>query len=479
MTTLSRTRRSTIGPSGMIKARWKELKKQLRAQSEILKLLCEVLSHRIAVGEAKNKPENASREVNNSMLASDNGKVFCEVVGQFLKSDKELKEMEKNVMDAKRTAANAVSDSEQVLPEAVTMDKVVKDVVTRLRGDYLTLVRKFPMTSNLDGAAGGASEASVAANASVRTATGASTTTSAVEKDFGTQRELLKFVQTQLANMSNAAGTKDSDVTFEACDNSVSELLKKKSTEAICRIAEFNMTLLHELNITLQEIGSTANAIARNLSDIGSKVKEANSSAHDASLLAKQATENVKKTIARVQSGVVANVCGTLSELRAMDNKSGAFSPRAANTGTNISEWVARVDAIAKESDGLVDLSGSVEGAFATAGKRLEVLKRVLHRADEQRGKVVGELAGSVAVGESSGNDAAQVNTTLRGVLVNATSRVSAEFSKDACKASLMSESLKLLSNMTNYTATMNSLQVAEQLTVLPRWTRRWRRRSE
>ncbi|KAH8612207.1 hypothetical protein ERJ75_000913200 [Trypanosoma vivax] len=176
--------------------------------------------------------------------------------------------------------------------------------------------------------------------------------------------------------MSNAAGTKDSDVTFEACDNSVSELLKKKSTEAICRIAEFNMTLLHELNITLQEIGSTANAIARNLSDIGSKVKEANSSAHDASLLAKQATENVKKTIARVQSGVVANVCGTLSELRAMDNKSGAFSPRAANTGTNISEWVARVDAIAKESDGLVDLSGSVEGAFATAGKRLEVLKR-------------------------------------------------------------------------------------------------------
>ncbi|KAH8612228.1 hypothetical protein ERJ75_000910900 [Trypanosoma vivax] len=298
MTTLSRTRRSTIGPSGMIKARWKELKKQLRAQSEILKLLCEVLSHRIAVGEAKNKPENASREVNNSMLASDNGKVFCEVVGQFLKSDKELKEMEKNVMDAKRTAANAVSDSEQVLPEAVTMDKVVKDVVTRLRGDYLTLVRKFPMTSNLDGAAGGASEASVAANASVRTATGASTTTSAVEKDFGTQRELLKFVQTQLTNMSNAAGTKDSDVTFEACDNSVSELLKKKSTEAICRIAEFNMTLLHELNITLQEIGSTANAIARNLSDIGSKVKEANSSAHDASLLAKQATENVKKTTA-------------------------------------------------------------------------------------------------------------------------------------------------------------------------------------
>ncbi|KAH8615372.1 hypothetical protein ERJ75_000593700 [Trypanosoma vivax] len=84
------------------------------------------------------------------MLASDNGKVFCEVVGQFLKSDKELKEMEKNVMDAKRTAANAVSDSEQVLPEAVTMDKVVKDVVTRLRGDYLTLVRKFPMTSNLE-----------------------------------------------------------------------------------------------------------------------------------------------------------------------------------------------------------------------------------------------------------------------------------------------------------------------------------------
>ncbi|KAH8612243.1 hypothetical protein ERJ75_000912700 [Trypanosoma vivax] len=161
------------------------------------------------------------------------------------------------------------------------------------------------MTSNLDGAAGGASEAQSAGNASVRTATGASTTTSAVEKDFGTQRELLKFVQTQLTNMSNAAGTKDSDVAFEACDNSVSELLKKKSTEAICRIAEFNMTLLHELNITLQEIGSTANAIARNLSDIGSKVKEANSSAHDASLLAKQAIENVKKTTAEFVSGVL------------------------------------------------------------------------------------------------------------------------------------------------------------------------------
>ncbi|CCD21004.1 hypothetical protein, conserved in T. vivax [Trypanosoma vivax Y486] len=264
--------------------------------------------------------------------------------------------------------------------------------------------------------------------------------------------------------MSDAGGTKVSKATFEACNDSVQRILKNKWSDAIRRIAKFNTSLLRELNNTLLEISSTTNTVGNNLSGVNSKVKEVNSSAHDASLLAKQATENVKQTIVKVLSDVVAKLCAALSELRVLHDKSEAFSAHAANASVNISEWVARIDATARESDALVDLPTSVEDAFATAEKRLEVVKRVLHRADEQRGKMVGELAASAVVAEHSRNGAAQVNKTLRDVLTNITSTASETFSKDVCNASLMSESLKLLSNMTNHTAVMSSLKVVAQL---------------
>ncbi|CCD21149.1 hypothetical protein, conserved in T.vivax [Trypanosoma vivax Y486] len=264
--------------------------------------------------------------------------------------------------------------------------------------------------------------------------------------------------------MSAAAGNKISSATFEACNDGVSQILKSKSSDAIRHIAKFNMSLLSKLNVTLQEIGSTTDVIERNLSGVNKQVREAQSSAREASLLAKQATENVKQTIVKVLSGVVAKLCAALSELRALHDKSEAFSARAANASANISEWLVRIDTTAKESDALVDLSTSVEDAFATAEKRLEVVKRVLHRADEQRGKVAGELAASAVVAERNSNGASQVNKTLWDVLANITSRVSATFSKDVCNASLMSESLKLLGNMTDHTAVMSSLHVVAQL---------------
>ncbi|KAG8342214.1 hypothetical protein TRVL_06960 [Trypanosoma vivax] len=263
--------------------------------------------------------------------------------------------------------------------------------------------------------------------------------------------------------MNAVTGNKISNETFEACNSSVSEILKKKSSEAIRHIAEFNMSLLSKLNASLQEIGSTADVIERKLSGVNSKVKVANSSAREASLFAKQATENVKQTIVKVLSGVVAEFCATLNELRALHDKSEAFSAHAASASANISEWLARVDAIAKESDALVDLSGSVEDAFATAEKRLAVLRQVLHRADERYDKVVGELADSAVVAEHSNGDSL-VNKTLRDVLLNITSRVSVTFSRGVCSASLMSESLKLLSNRTDRPIVMSSSHVVAQL---------------
>ncbi|CCD19401.1 hypothetical protein ERJ75_001203900 [Trypanosoma vivax] len=405
------------------------------------------LSH-IAMEKAINKLENASRKVseaNNSMLASANGEVFCEIVGHYSKNEENLKVLETNVTDAKQRAADVATSSAQVRVEVTVSNEVVKDVAGWFQRGSSTFPHKFLSTNNLDSAAK------------------ASTTVNQIQEEVKTQRKSLMRVQTQLANMSGAAGTNGGKVTFEACNEAVSIILKNKSSEAIRRIAGFNMTLLSVLNKTLQEIGSTAGVIERNLSGVIRRVQEAKSSAQNVSLLAKRATENVREAIMEVLSGGVAELCAVLSKLRALHNEAGAFSVHAAHAQANISEWLLRVGDAAGESDGFDDLSGSVEGAFATAGKRLEVLKRVLHRADEQRGKVVGELAASVAVKESD-EHGPQINKTLHDVFANVASMEAKTFSKDVCNASLMTQSLKLLSNMTDHTAVMNSLQVVAQL---------------
>ncbi|KAH8618253.1 hypothetical protein ERJ75_000296000 [Trypanosoma vivax] len=298
---------------------------------------------------------------------------------------------------------------------------------------------------------------------SVRTASKAVSIVNEIEQKMKTERELIKFVETQLANMSAVTRASISDVEFDVYNTRVSEILKKESSEVIRSIAKFNTTLLTRLNATLHKIDGEADAIGHKSLDVSKQVQEANSNAHNVFLLSNQATENVRETIVELLSGVVAKLCAVLSDLRALHNEADAFSVHAAHAQTNVSEWLVRVDATAKESDGFADLTGSVESAFATAGKRLEVLKRVLHRADEQRGKVVGELAASVAVKESDGHGI-QINKTLHNVFSNITSRVSADFSKDMCNASLMTQSLKLLSNMTDHTAVMNSLQAVAQL---------------
>ncbi|CCD20026.1 hypothetical protein, conserved in T. vivax [Trypanosoma vivax Y486] len=421
---------------------------------------------REAANEARNNLKHTSKVVEaakNSLLASINGKVFCEIVVQFSKSERRMKTVKENVNNEKQNAGNAVDNSNRVHKDAKAAYKLVNDVTERLHSDHLTPIPILAGTYNSI-TTRSVAEASKAASKSVHAASEANTAANTLKRDFEAQLDSLKRTQVQLANMDVSVGTDISDGTFEACNDSVSRILKSKSSDAIRHIAEFNMSLLSKLNVTLQEINGEAGVIVRKLSGVNSKVSEANSTARDASMLARQTTENVKQTIVKVLSDVVVELCATLSELRALLDKSEAFSAHAANASANISEWLARIDATAKESDALVDLSTSVEDAFATAEKRLAVLRRVLHRADEQRGKVAGELAASAVVAERSRNGAAQVNKTLRDVLANITSRVSATFSKDVCNASLMSESLNLLSNMTNHPAVMSSLQVVAQL---------------
>ncbi|CCD20186.1 hypothetical protein, conserved in T. vivax [Trypanosoma vivax Y486] len=439
--------------------------------NEVRKAVAEAVGHlevavqnfelyRTTVNDAVKKVSNASSVVeaaNNSVLASANGKMLCEVVGRFSNGSERLRAAVKKLTGATQGAVNAVTYNERVQVEVGVADELVKEVGTWLEGNYLALVHKLSGTHDV-------TEANDALSTSVRTADEANSIIGEIARKMEAQSELLRSFQTQLANMSAAAGNKISNATFEACNDGVSEILKNKSPDVIRNIARFNTTLLTELNASLHKIGSTADVIERNLSGVNKQVQEAESSARDASMLAKQATENVKQTIVKVMSGVVAKLCATLSELRALLDKSEAFSAHAANASANVSEWLARIDTAAKESDALVDLPTSVEDAFATAEKRLEVLKRVLHRADEQRGKVAGELAASAVVAERSRNGAAQVNKTLRDVLANITSRVSATFSKDVCNASLMSESLKLLGNRTDHTAVMSSLKVVAQL---------------
>ncbi|CCD18901.1 hypothetical protein ERJ75_000169900 [Trypanosoma vivax] len=374
-----------------------------------------------------------------------------------------MKTVKENVNNEEQNAGNAVDNSNRVHKDAKAAYKLVNDVTERLHSDHLTPIPILAGTYNSI-TTRSVAEASKAACKSVRAASEANTAANTLKRDFEAQSELLKFVQTQLANMNVVTGNKISNETFEACNDSVSRILKSKSSDAIRHIAEFNMSLLSKLNNTLQKIGSTTNAIEDDLSGVSKQVQGANGNTRNAFLLSNRATENVKQTIVKVLSGVATKLCAALSELRALHDKAEAFSARAANARANISEWVVRVDAAAKESDALVDLPTSVEGAFATAEKRLAVLRRVLHRADEQRVKVAGELADSAVVAKDSRNGPTQVNKTLRDVLANITSRVPATFSKDVCNASLMSESLKLLSNMTDHPAVMSSLHVVAQL---------------
>ncbi|KAG8340005.1 hypothetical protein TRVL_09167 [Trypanosoma vivax] len=417
--------------------------------------------YRVAVSDAVKKVNSASSVVeaaNNSVLASVNGKIFCEIVGRFSNSNERLRAAGKKLTDRTQRAASVVTISKRVQAEVTIADELIKEVGVWLRGNNLALVHKLSGTHDV-------AKASNAVSTSVRAASKAVSIVNEIEEKVKAEHELIKFVETQLANMSAVAGASIS-VEFDVCNSRVSEILKKESSEVIRSIAKFNTTLLSVLNKTLQEIGSTTGVIERNLSGVIRQVQEANSNAQNVFLLSNQATENVRETIVELVSGVVAELCAVLSRLRALHDEAGAFSVHAAHGQTNISEWLVRVGNVAGESDGFADLSGSIEGAFATAGKRLEVLKRVLHRADEQRCKVVGKLAASVAVKESD-KHGIQINKTLHNVFSNITSRVSADFSKDACNASLMSESLKLLSNMTDHPAVMNSLQAVTQLNKL------------
>ncbi|KAG8344368.1 hypothetical protein TRVL_04792 [Trypanosoma vivax] len=414
---------------------------------------------RVAVSDAVKKVNSAFSVVeaaNNSVLASVNGKIFCKVVGRFSNSNERLRATGKKLTDATQNAVDAVTISKRVQAEVTIADELIKEVGLWLRGNNLALVHKLSGTHDV-------AKASNAMSTSVCTASKAVSIVNEIEQKMKTERELIKFVETQLTSMSAVAGASINDVEFDVCNNRVSAILKKESSEVIRSIAKFNTTLLTRLNATLHQIDGKADAIGHKSLDVSKQVQEAKSSGQNVSLLAKRATENVREAIIEVLSGVVAKLCAVLSKFRALHDEADAFSVHAAHAQTNISEWLVRVGNVAGESDGFADLSGSVEGAFATAGKRLEVLKRVLHRADEQRGKVVGELAASVAVRESD-KHGIQVNKTLHNVFANITSRVSANFSKDACNASLMSESLKLLSNMTDHHAVMNSLQVVAQL---------------
>ncbi|CCD21468.1 hypothetical protein, conserved in T. vivax, partial [Trypanosoma vivax Y486] len=366
------------------------------------------LSH-AAVDKAKKKLSDASRrveETNNSLLASANGKMFCEVVGQLSRSNEKLRAAGKKLTDATQSALDAVTISKRVQAEVVIADELIKEVGVWLRGHNLALVHKLSGTHDV-------AKASNAMSTSVHAASKAVSIVNEIEQKMKTERELIKFVETQLANMSAVTGASISDVEFDVCSSRVSEILKKESSEVIRSIAKFNTALLTRLNATLHQIDEEADAIKQKLSDISEKVHEANSRVHSASLLEKQATENVREAIVGVLSAVVPKLCATVGELRALRDRSVAFNVHAVRAEANISEWVARTDGAAKESDGFADSSGSVEGAFATAGKRLEVLKRVLHRADEQRDKVVGELAGYMAVLENS-NGASELNKTLR-----------------------------------------------------------------
>ncbi|KAG8342215.1 hypothetical protein TRVL_06961 [Trypanosoma vivax] len=96
---------------------------------------------REAANEARNNLEHASKVVEaakNSLLASVNGKVFCEIVVRFSKSERRLKTVKGNVNSEKQNAGNAVAGSNRVHKDAKAADKLVSDVTERLHSDHLT-----------------------------------------------------------------------------------------------------------------------------------------------------------------------------------------------------------------------------------------------------------------------------------------------------------------------------------------------------
>ncbi|KAG8340149.1 hypothetical protein TRVL_09026 [Trypanosoma vivax] len=305
-----------------------------------------------AVDKAVKRFENASNAVqaaNNSLLASDNGRIFCEIVDRFRKSNKNMGGVEKSVTNEKQDTIIVLASSSRVHEDVKAADGLVSGVAAWLRNDDLTPIPMLSGTDSFEKEALSVSKVSDAASTSVRSASQASKTANTIEKEVKAQIDSLKRVQAQLGNMNAVTGNKISNATFEACNSRVSEILKKKSSEAIRHIAKFNMSLLSELNATLHKIDGEADVIVRKLSGVNSKVKVANSSAREASLFAKQATENVKQTIVKVLSGVVTKLYTALSELRALDDKPDTFSVHAANASVNVSEWVAHVDSVIRK----------------------------------------------------------------------------------------------------------------------------------
>ncbi|KAG8342100.1 hypothetical protein TRVL_07068 [Trypanosoma vivax] len=236
-------------------------------------------SYRVAVSDAKEKLENASRqvgEINNLLLASVSGKMFCEVVGRLSKSNEGLRALDKNLTNEKQNAVDALTESKRVQVEVAVADELVKEVGTWLEGNYLALVHKLSGTHDV-------TEANDALSTSVRSATEANTIVNEVQQNVKTQSELLERVRTEMVKMSDAAGNKINDATFEMCSGSVSEILKSKFPDVIRSIAMFNTTLLTELNVTLHKIDGEADMIEHKLSGVNKQVQGANSSARGAS----------------------------------------------------------------------------------------------------------------------------------------------------------------------------------------------------
>ncbi|KAH8604667.1 hypothetical protein ERJ75_001695000 [Trypanosoma vivax] len=201
------------------------------------------------------------------------------LLANFSGSNERLRAVDEKVTGAKQDAVIGVANGDRVKVEVTAMHKVVKDIVAQLQGDRLSLASKWSGRKNLESAASSAAEASAVAHTSVRAVSEVSSIADEIKKKVESQHESLQLVQTRLTDISASTSNKISNATFEACSNSLSAILQDKSTDAIRHIAGFNMILLADLNATLHKIDVEADAIDQNLSDVSSKVKEANSSA--------------------------------------------------------------------------------------------------------------------------------------------------------------------------------------------------------
>ncbi|KAH8606760.1 hypothetical protein ERJ75_001481700 [Trypanosoma vivax] len=201
------------------------------------------------------------------------------LLANFSGSNERLRAVDEKVTGAKQDAVIGGADGGRVKVEVTAMHKVVKDIVAQLQGDRLSLASKWSGRTNLESAASSAAEASAVAHASVRAVSEVSSIADEIKKKVESQHESLQLVQTRLTDISASTSNKISNATFEACSNSLSAILQDKSSDAIRHIAGFNMILLADLNATLHKIDVEADAIDQNLSDVSSKVKEANSSA--------------------------------------------------------------------------------------------------------------------------------------------------------------------------------------------------------